>query len=172
MKRDLIRFVPLLNRMTKRKTKEFDRTELHNISVEWTKTYDHMIPTISFRNKCNDSTQKSISDFKKRAYTSQSTERVGRPKTLISKEDQNYSAEKLVYPSVRKLKNMMANWEGTSGREVKTLKRILFDHINKNMKHMNLRISKEIEAPSVTEMSNHVYHMKFPEVRNLENDFI
>ena len=40
------------------------------------------------------------------------------------------------------------------------------------MKHLNLKVSKEIEAPSVSKMGTDVYQMKFPEVKNLESDFI
>mmetsp|Transcript_16617 Transcript_16617/g.14512 ORF Transcript_16617/g.14512 Transcript_16617/m.14512 type:complete len:111 (-) Transcript_16617:100-432(-) len=48
------------------------------------------------------------------------------------------------------------------------LRRILFDHINKNMKHMNLRVSGEIETPAVTTQT---YHMKLPEVKKLGSQF-
>ena len=123
MKRDLIKFIPLLNRRTRRKTRELEQSELNNMSWDYAKTYDHMVPTISFKNKWNDLNQKSIMDFKQRAFTSQSTERIGTAQSLIQKEEHNYLAEKLVYPSVKKLKNYMANFEGSSVKETKTLKK-------------------------------------------------
>ena len=51
MKRDLAKFIPLFNRMTRRKAKELEQSELNNMSCDYAKTYDHMVPTISFKNK-------------------------------------------------------------------------------------------------------------------------
>lgn len=65
----------------------------------------------------------------------------------------------------------MSSSVGEEFVESKQLKKILYDHINKNMKHMNLRVSKEIEAPSVTKISTNLYPFKLPQIQKLDSDF-
>uniref|UniRef100_A0A7S3J6H2 Uncharacterized protein n=1 Tax=Euplotes harpa TaxID=151035 RepID=A0A7S3J6H2_9SPIT len=168
IKRELIRYIPPVLRRSRRKTKELEVSDLGS-AAEYGKTQDHMVPTVSFRGKCTDSMYKSIIDFKIRASTSQSTERIGTHTTQIFKEDNNALAEKLVYPSVKKLKKWMAI-SGRETKEVDVLKSIIFDHIKKNMRHLNLKITKEIEAPSVMKFSTNHYQVKLPEIQNLDHD--
>lgn len=114
--------------------------------------------------------RKSIDDRRLRALTSQSTERTS-VKVSALKENSEFIAEELVYPSVNKLKTWMSIPEGNPAQDVKGLKRILLDHIKNNMKFMNLKISNEIEGPSVTKFSTETYHLKLPDVPKLEKDF-
>lgn len=171
IKRDLIRFVPPLVRRTRKFSKEFETPERYNFSCDYGKTFDHQNPTMAFSLKCQEFANKSLSDFKMRVKTSQSTERAGKAKILVSREDKSYNPKKLVYPSVKKLKNWMNTTEGRTIKEVSQLKKILFDHINKNMKHLNLKVSKEIEAPSISKISRNAHPMKLPEIQKLDRDF-
>lgn len=53
----------------------------------------------------------------------------------------------------------------------KDLKRILFSHINKNMIAKNLKISQEMEAPSLSKVENSAHVMPISEVQKLGKDF-
>lgn len=171
IKRDLIRFVPPMVRRTRKQTREFDTPDKSSTSSDYGKTFDHRNPTIASSKKCQENFRRSISDVKSRMSTSHSTECTGRNKIVSSKEIKEYNPKKLVYPSVRRLKKWMTSSVGEDFSELKNLKKILFDHINKNMKHLNLRVSKEIEVPSVTKSTVNPLPMKLPEIQKLGGEF-
>ena len=101
---------------------------------------------------------------------SKSVERTPHQKKL-SREIKISNPKKLVYPSVRKLKTMIKKSLSTEKDQSKQFKRILVSHIDKNMKHMNLKVSKEIEKPSVSKMSTQIYPMRLPEIQKLSTEF-
>ena len=165
IKRDLIRFVPTFQKRASRKTKRERVARMFNASCDYTKQSQAIIAPRrkaesdrSLVNSTCDSSQKTKSSEK--LMLSQPTN-----------ENFNFTAKKLVYPSVRKLKNWMSSKRKASGVD-SGLKNILFDHIDSNMKHFNLQVTQEIEAPSVSSKANqNLYPLKLPEIQKLSNDF-
>jgi hypothetical protein len=168
VKRDLIRFIPPVARRRKL-TKISDGSDC-STSCEYGRSVDHQIPTISFSRKCMDGIYRSVTELCPRVSTSHSTERTAR-KPRVNREEKSYNPKKLVYPSVKKLKNWMTTSEGKQYQENKELRRILFDHINKNMRHMNLKVSQEIEAPYISNLGNTSNQVKLPKIQKLETDY-
>lgn len=171
IKRDLIKFVPPLARRARRNTAEFEASTKATVSCDYGKTFDHMNPTVSFSQKRQDGFYTSVCEEKLRVASSQSVDRKKRRRMLSQREVKSYNPKKLVYPSVRKLKKWMTNSEAKTQPKSKNLKKILFDHINKNMKHMNLKVSQEIDMPSVSKMNTQTFPMKLPEIQKLGGEF-
>ena len=168
VKRDLIRFIPPVARRRKI-TKLSDGSDC-STSCEYGRSVDHQIPTISFGRKCTDGLYRSVTDLCPRISTSHSTERTAR-KPKVNREEKSYNPKKLVYPSVKKLKNWMTTTEGKESQEDQALRKILFDHINKNMKHMNLKVSQEIETPYITKLGVTSNQTKLPKIQKLETEY-
>ena len=114
---------------------------------------------------------KSTCDSQILCTTSHSAERTTIASKRHSKENKEYNAKKLVYPSVRRLKTWMSKSVCEDPVQNKQLRKILYDHINKNMRHMNLKVSGEIERPSVTKLSTQNYPMKLPQIQKLRSEF-
>jgi hypothetical protein len=131
-----------------------------------------MNPTVSSNQKRHDIFSATCLDIKLRVNSSKSVEKVVNKKKLLSKrEEKEYSPKKLVYKSVRKLNTWMKKSKTKNTRETKHLKTILFHHINKNMKHMNLRVSGEIESPSISKFHSEKIITKLPQIENLGTEF-
>lgn len=170
MKRELIKFIPLIRRRTRSHIREFGTPATEGRSSDYGKTYDHMNPTISSNQKRWDVLARTMGSSKIILSASKSSERTTTRRKL-SRELKVSNPKKLVYPSVRKLKTMMHRSVSNEKDQSKQFRRILFDHINKNMKHLNLKVSKEIEKPSVSKMSTQIYPMRLPEIQKLGTQF-
>lgn len=107
IKRDLIKFVPLIARRTRRSTRDFESPDKAMVSCDYGKTFDHMNPTVSSNQKRCDIIYSSICEIKPRVNSSNSVERTNKRKLLSKRDEKEYNPKKLVYPSVRKLKSWM-----------------------------------------------------------------
>lgn len=174
IKRDLIKFIPKLTRRSGRKMNNVELARF-NLSSSYGGSYNTIKEmtgsNLSQLSKCDPSLFNSVSDFKVRSRKVQSSKRATISKTVIPCEEITMTAKKLVYPSVKKLKRLMANADDGKAKENKQLRKILYEHINKNMKHLNLKVTQEIEAPSISNANANLYHLKLPEIQHLENDF-
>ena len=126
MKRDLIKIIPYMNRITKRRSKGSERLEINNLSCDNSHNCDHMVPTISFRNKWNEFMHNTIVNCKLRALTSQSAERVTARQDLALTEESEAIAEKISLSISNKTSEMdVSSWR----KSYKESKRIKKDHV-------------------------------------------
>ena len=154
-----------------RNTRNFHTPEKTQKLIESAKIFDHMNPTFASTLKRKDLIFNYITEGKTLLSCSKSVERPIIKRKVKSREIKHSNPKKLVYPSVRRLKTWMSQSVTEEIQKPKQLRKILFDHINKNMRYMNLRVSKEIEQPSVSNCSTQVYHMKLPEIEKLDSEF-
>lgn len=170
MKRDLMKIVSLVKRRTRSQSRSYASPKQTVESSDYGSPQEHMNPTISSAQKRWDVTLRTLALAKMKMSAWKSAERSSNQKKL-SREIKIGNPKKLVYPSVRKLKNLVTESLSTGEDQSLQFKRILVDHIHKNMKHMNLKVYKEIERPSVSKMSTHVYPMRLPEIKKLDSEF-
>ena len=171
IKRDLLKFIPLVRRRTRRNTNDFWTPEKGNTLPDYGKTIDPKNPTKLRSRKSSERLLQSVWESNTQLSLTKSAERTTIKAKRLDKEMKNYNPKKLVYPSVRRLKTWMSKSVCEEPSENKQLKKILFDHINKNMKHMNLKVSQEIEMPSVTKLSTQAYPMKLPQIQKLGSEY-
>jgi len=188
VKRDLIRFMPSMVRRTRRATRDFESKvgtclfeygktlerrqsdefnssqpkNMRNSSKEYSKILDHQNPTFSSSKKHPEVHHKSISYLCPRVNSSHSIEPTTRNKIHVNREEKVYDPKKLVYPFVKKLKSCIS---------ISNRKKILYDHINRNMKHKNLKVSQEFEVPSVSKLTNNTHFTTLPMIPKLGKDY-